>query len=202
MRVSTKVVIDLETGAVLEREAYDYAGPVELARGAKQQQKLATQEYGAAGKLRQEEQATRRESRGRLLPSIEEFQKSEGYTPEEKAGIAGTTAEAAAQPFESATQDIQNQAARTRNAAGVPAALALAAREKSSAMADTSRGLGKMFADERTKRRMAGAQMAGQLYGVDANLLARMAGLPAEALQVRGQTVSPGVSLGPLGSWT
>lgn len=51
MRINTRVVIDIETGAILERQGYEYDGPVALCGGGpSQQQKDAATQQAALSK--------------------------------------------------------------------------------------------------------------------------------------------------------
>lgn len=171
-------------------------------KGHKKQRQLGEQEYAETRKMRGEELGARRAEKASLLPRIEEFGR-EGYSEKEKADILGAQMEAGETAFDVGREQLQRHGARTRQSAGIPAAIAELARERGRYKGDVARGSTMEFASEAARRRQVSLGMLAQIYGIDTNLLQSMMGAPTAALGARAAGIrqKQPVSLGPFGVW-
>lgn len=172
-----------------------------MGRGSGDQRDLAKRQLEIQNQMVQDQKAEREQGRAMLMPAVSELQNSEGYSGSEKAAITGRTMDANTAAFNAGGQQIRNRTARTRNSAGVNANLSEMASQRSGQQADLTRGLTQGFADEKQRRRMAGNQLAANMYGIDTNLMSNVAGLPIQALNQHAAGISKGLSLGPFGTW-
>ncbi len=161
-----------------------------MGRGSSAQREMATQQKAQAdtqlamqNQWVQAQQAERAEGRAQLLPSVQELQESEGYSPEEREAILSGAMEGIEGGFGAGEAQIARTGARTRNTAGVAANIRELSRERGRAKSTTARGVKESFAQEKHKRRLQGTQLMANLYGIDTNLLSNIAGLPIQALQ-------------------
>lgn len=144
----------------------------------------------------------RGEARGLLLPQYREILERPGYSESERAAITGQGMAALGSAFDALGQRAEQRLARTRNPAGFGELLGELGRERGRAAADLGRQSEIDFANEAFRRRLAALGGLGGLYGVDAGLLGRSLGIPAELLSVRERASrgEGGGFLGALGS--
>ncbi len=178
MRVTTKAVIDLETGTPIERDSYDYAGPVAECRGGDKQRAL-TNQYAAQANQRAQELF------GVELPVVKEMLSS-GYSPAEQEDILQQGFGAERSALESARQRAGARVARTRNAAGYGELEDELARHEGRTLADLGQQAQIRFADEKQRRREAALRDLSGLYGVDTNLLGGLLGTSGRLAQGGG----------------
>src|SRR5215472_15219 len=138
MRIHSRVLIDIASGEVLERDSFEYQGPLELARGEEKKWNqsqidksnaglAAGQGYGAAAGA----------ERGYLLPAFQNIA-ANPMSATERAG----TLSAAGGAYDAAAQNAAEREARTRNTAGYGELLDELARGRGRQMAQTSASLG------------------------------------------------------------
>jgi hypothetical protein len=144
-----------------------------------------------------EARGERNQARAKLTPFADDLMGGPGYSADEQSAITGNALEAGDQAFNAAEQGIARRASRTGNDAGSFANLVELGRERARHKSDTSRDLTRAFADEKMRRRLAGAQLSANLYGVDTNLLGNIAGLPLGSIQAGNQAI--GRWSGPFG---
>src|SRR5216684_6866519 len=158
MRIVTRIVCDIETGAIIERDSCEYNGPVALCRGENEkawnQSQIAKSKAGLT-------------AAGGYGTSATGADPTAGYkslfaTPmsaEEKAGRLSATGGA----FDAMGEKAGERVAATRNSAGYGSLLDELARGKSRAMGETAGALG----GEEFNRRMAALRGLSGVYGTD-----------------------------------
>lgn len=119
MRVSTRIIIDIETGKVLQRHWFAYDGPVAECKGAKKSKKLAEQQLALQNRLTQEQLALQRQFAVPLIAATAPFLEDggQGFTPEEFAALQGRAIEGTSRRFEDIERRLKVGLAR-RGAAG------------------------------------------------------------------------------------
>ena len=120
-----------------------------------------------------------------LLPQYQSILNNPGLSPADKAAVTGQSQGALASAFDSLQQSAQNRLARTRNSAGFGELTDELARQKGIAQAGQAQQNQLAFTNTAFQRQMAALQGLSGLFGVDANLLGRTLGIPAELLNVR-----------------
>jgi hypothetical protein len=181
MRVTTKVVLDIETGAEVAREGYKYDGAVALCRGG---QKAAEKQLNVENQWIQQQMAEREAGRKLVLPYAQQLLSSPGYSPEQQAAITQAAMGPLGARFEAAKESAEERAARTRNEAGLREQEDELAREQGRQAANIGAGLQGRFADEKQRRQLEGLQAMANLYGIDTNLLSRTMGLPEQSISL------------------
>jgi len=179
MRITTRIVLDLDTGAILAWEGYEYEGPAALCRGG---QKAAENQLNLENQWIQQQMAAQQQGRNILLPYAQGLLSSPGYSPEQQAAITEGAMGPLGARFSAAKEGAEERAARTRNEAGLREQEDELAREQGRQSALIGAGLKKSFADEQQRRQMEGLQALADLYGLDVNLLSRTMGLPNQSI--------------------
>jgi len=108
-----------------------------------------------------------------------------GYSAADKAAITGQSQGALSSVFDALQQSAMNRMARTRNAAGFGELTDELARQKSREEAGLAQQNHLNFSNTAYQRQLAGLQGLSGLYGVDASLLGRTLGIPADLLNTR-----------------
>jgi len=153
-----------------------------MARG---QAEAADQQRTLQNQINQQLLAERTAARGTLLAEYQKLLTGGGYSPQEQSAITGESLGALGSAFDALQQRAENRLARTRNPAGFGELEGELARERGRQAAGLARQGQIEFADEAQRRRLEALQGLGSLYGVDAGVLARAMGIPAELLQAR-----------------
>jgi len=117
---------------------------------------------------------------GQLVPGYESVMG--GLTPQEKGAITTAGMGATAAPFETAQRMAENEAARTRNTAGIAAQEDALARAKGEAMGGTAASIEEDIANQNYKRKMAGLSGLQQIYGTDVGEAESMYGMTPQLL--------------------
>lgn len=167
-----------------------------MARG---QAQAADQQRTLQNQINQQLMAEREQARGTLLPGYQKLLTGGGFSPQEQAAITGESMGALGSAFDALRQRAENRVARTRNPAGFGELEDELAREQGRQAAELARQNQIQFADEAQRRRLEALQGIGSLYGVDASVLGRALGIPAQLLQARaaGGRSGFGFGLGP-----
>ena len=176
MRISTKVIIDIETGAVLSRESYSYSGPIAycIKAATKAAQGAATTAGATGADYGQQASGIG----GTLTPALtQEATHPTGINPTDlnsmlvagQQGAGGATAGVAGQAGLTA--------ARTRNSGALSGVLDQAARTKQQANSGAALGVQGLNAQTKLKQQQEGLSGLEGLYGTDVN-----AGLKAQGL--------------------
>ncbi len=119
MRVTTKAIFDIESGALLFWEGFNYAGPVVECKGAKKSKKLAEKQLALQNRLTQEQLALQRQFTVPLIAATAPFLEGggQGFTPEEFAALQGEAIEGTSRRFTDIEARLKTSLAR-RGAAG------------------------------------------------------------------------------------
>jgi hypothetical protein len=138
-----------------------------------------------------------------VMPAYQNELSNPGYTQAQQAAITGATQGALGGAFNSLAQSAANQVARTNNSAGFSDTLDQLARQQAQQQATSAQQNQVAFANNAQQQQAQALQGLAGLYGVDANMLSRTLGIPAELLGVRqradGSTsVSGKVGFGPV----
>lgn len=183
MRITTKLVLDIESGAVLERKSGTYCGPVALCRGGeKTKQRLVQSQLQQQNALNQQLLGQQQQLQGQLLPQFQAIAASPGYTPEEKAARVTAAMGPLGARFDAAREAAANRVARTRNEAGYGELEDELAREQGRQAGELGAELESTAADKAHQERLQALGDIAGLYGVDTNLLSRAMGLPAQLI--------------------
>jgi hypothetical protein len=176
LRITTYAVYNIETGELLERESYEYSGPLALAdRGANKQAKQAA---GVAQGVAGQERTGANQIGSSLIPGLEqEANNPTGYTPAETNNMLVAGEQGAGGATSGITGEGAQMAAKTRNAGGYGAALDQAARDKTQALSNNALGVANKSANlAQEKQQSAQGKLAG-LYGTDTSAMLSSMGL-------------------------
>jgi len=110
---------------------------------------------------------------------------SPGYTPAQQSAVRNQSMGALASAFAALASNAANRTARTRNAAGYGDLLGELAREQGRQAGSLAQRNELAFADRSRRDQFAAIEGLSGLYGVDATLLGRALGIPADLLNVR-----------------
>ena len=166
MRVNTKTVIDIASGAILESEGFDYDGPVALCdRGAAAGAATATQGLLGAGQTYTGQAGG---LSGYLTPMLEGWASGNapGYGSDlgYMQGAAQSTAQAGANQ---ARQGALLNAMRTRNAAGLGLQNVAAASNAGQQQTEAVQNILSQNAQLKAQQQMGAMNMLGSMYGTD-----------------------------------
>jgi hypothetical protein len=143
VRISTKIVCDISTGRVLERESYEYDGPLELNCGATQAQtdaqeaqaNLANEMSKDYATIFGQNQAILGSLQNALQPIISAGPNQQGFSPAELSALQGQATNLNAQGANNAEIAA---AAKAATAGGGNAAIPSGAQEQIGAMVNQS----------------------------------------------------------------
>jgi len=173
-----------------------------MSRGAQTQtRQLTDQQLANINALNQQFMGAQQQVGNLLLPQYQSILNNSGLSASDKAAVTNDTQGALSSAFGSLQQSAQNRVARTRNAAGFGELEDDLARRKGVAQANQVAQNDLNFSNTAFQRQMAALQGLSGLYGVDANLVARGLGIPAELLNARANASrNPGGFFSSLGS--
>lgn len=172
-----------------------------MGRGSSDQRAAASNERQIADRNTAIYNAERTAEKAPLSNFADAEMGSEGYSAGEKGDMTGSAMEATDAATNAAGQQMRNRAARTGSTGGMFANLRDLGIQRGQQKSDTARQLTQTFADEKQRRRMAGAQLKGNVYGVDTNLLSNVSGLGVNAVNAGNGAISGAVHVGPFGSF-
>lgn len=191
MWINTRVVIDIETGKVLEREGFEYEGPLELCdrsiQGrAKNQADTSTSVGTGYGSSAQQIGSS-------LIPGLErQAQGGQGLTPQQKNAALVSGAEAAGGTAGAAGGSAALEKMRTRNPAGFSAALDEVAREKGRQMSRNALNVENLDTNVANQKQREAQQLLSGLYGTDVSGQLKAMGLANEDLNTALQAGKSG----------
>jgi hypothetical protein len=176
LRISTRVVIEIESGAVLARDSYEYSGPIaycikaatKAAQGAASTAQQTGAQYGnqAAG------------IGSTLVPQLtQEAQHPTGINPTDLNAMRVAGQQGAGGANAGIAGQAGLTAARTRNTGALSGVLDQAARNKTQASSQANLGIQNENTQTKLKQQQAGLSGLEGLYGTDVN-----AGLKAQSL--------------------
>jgi len=172
-----------------------------MSRGAQHStRQLTDQQLAQQNQLLSQANQQGVQDRSLLLPAIQGFLNSPGYTPAEQSAITQQSMGAANTAFDALRERAANRLAATNDTAGAPELTAQLGREQAQALANQAQQNQIAFANQRLKDQLAGLNALGQTYGIDTNLLGRAMGIAPELLGVR-ERASTGSSGGGLGGF-
>jgi hypothetical protein len=175
-----------------------------MGRGAQAQtQRQIDQQLAAQTAMSQELYRKNEELSNRLAAGYQDQLANPGYTPEQQSAIRNQSMGALTSAFAALAQNAANRTARTRNAAGYGDLLAEISRERGRQASGLAQRNELAFADRARGDQAAALEGLSGIYGVDATLLARAMGVPADLLSVRQQSSRDsgfrfGLGFGPL----
>ena len=175
-----------------------------MGRGAQAQtRQQIDQQLASQSTINQELYKKNEELSNQLASGYQNRLASPGYTPEQQAAVRNQSMGSLASAFAALAQNAANRTARTRNAAGYNDLLAEISREQGRQAGSLAQRNELAFADRSRADQAAALEGLSGLYGVDATLLARAMGVPADLLNVRQQAsrgggLRFGLGLGPL----
>jgi hypothetical protein len=179
MRISTRVVLDLESGQVLERDSYEYSGPLALcikaatqaAQSGVNQANATAANYGgqAAG------------IGGTLVPALtKESTNPTGFNPNDLNSMLVAGEQGAGGANAGLTGQANLQASRTNNSGALSGVLDQAARAKTQTLSNNALGVQNENAQLKQKQQQAGLQGLQGLYGTDVGAQLKAQGLVPE----------------------
>lgn len=176
---STYAIYDIETGKLLCRDEIPYASQWMLCD--RSLAKKAGQAADTAKAVGSSEGANAAEVGANLIPGLESEAKTpQGYTPVEMSHQLVAGEQGAGGATSGITGEGKLTAMRTRNAAGVPAALDEAERIKGRQLSQNALDVANKSADLGQKKQMFAQGELGNIYGLDKNAMLRAMGLVPE----------------------
>ncbi|MGH9776077.1 MAG: hypothetical protein ACRD50_14150 [Candidatus Acidiferrales bacterium] len=170
-----------------------------MSRGAQQSTRNEIdKQLGLQNQLIGQENQQSGSDRSLLVPGIEGLLTSPGFTPAQQSAITQEGMGSARTAFDAMRESAANRVAATNNPAGFSELTAQLGREEAQNLSQQARQNQIAFANRQRSDQLAGLQAAGQLYGIDTNLLGRAMGVPVGLLSARAQA-SSGSTLGGFG---
>lgn len=186
MRISTRVVIDSETLRVLERDSYEYSGPVALCKGdAAKNQALSNASTASANSntLFGEGQTAQNE----LLPFLNsEMTNPSGFGQPALNMMTTQAGQATSGSLGNTEQQAKLRAARTGNTAGESAIISAAGRNAAGDLTNADTGVQVENAQEKLKQQAAGAAGMESLAGMDTNAALNALGVSNQGVNAWG----------------
>src|SRR5258707_1892227 len=156
-----------------------------MSRAQDYTRQLTDQHLASLNSLNQQFLGQQQQIGNTLLPQYQSILNNPGLSPADKAAVTGQSQGSLASAFDALQQSAQNRLARTRNSSGFGELTDELARQKGIAQAGQAQQNQLAFTNTAFQRQMAALQGLSGLFGVDANLLGRTLGIPAELLNVR-----------------
>ena len=191
MRIFTRAVYDIETGALLESESYDYSGPLALADRSAQGQ--ATQAANTAGTTGANFGSQASQINSTILPTLERnAQNPTGFSPTDLNNMTVASEQGAGGANSGITGQANLQAARTRNAGGFGSALDEAARDKTRTLSSNALGVQNQNANLKNRQQQSAiGTLSGMGESDNASMLKAM-GLQDQAISTEVQAGNSG----------
>lgn len=183
MRVSTKVVIDIESNAVVERESGEYSGPIEDCRGSDQQSNAVAMNAASSASTGAANASALATQQGQQANQIQSMILPQYQSMLSNPASATPEGQEAAATFGSAQTALANRAAKTGNSAGTVSAEDQLAQQKAQTLSNIT--------SQNRNTALTGLQ---NMYGTDANLYAKTLGLPAEYLNTQISAANSGTN--------
>lgn len=182
MWINTKVVIDIETGKILEREGFEYEGPLELCdRSIQGQAKTNAANANTTGS---QFGSTANQVGSVLIPGLErQATNPTGFTPIQKNRMLVAGAESAGGAASGAGGEAALEKLRGRNPAGFSAALDEVARQKGRQMSSNALGVENADAQLAQQKQQEAMRQLQGIYGTDTSNQLKAMGLSDEDLK-------------------
>lgn len=191
MKIYLSVTRDIETGAILAENSYEYSGPLALCdRSLNSRAKTASDTATATGANLG---STASQIGSSVIPGLEQQAANPtGYTPVQKGAQLVAGEQGAGGANAGITGEANLEAARTRNAGGFGGALDEAARVKGRQLSQNALGVENKSADlAQKKQQFAQGELSG-LYGMDTNASLKAMGLVPEDIKAGAAADSTG----------
>ena len=157
-----------------------------MGRGAQAQTRRQTDEQLAAQTAMNRQLYRQNQALGNTVAAGYQNQLANpGYTPAQQSALTNQSMGALGSAFAALASNATNRTARTRNAAGYGDLLGELAREQGRQAGSLSQRNELAFADRSRRDQLSALEGLSGLYGVDATLLSRALGIPADLLNVR-----------------
>lgn len=158
-----------------------------MSRASNQTAQYTDQERNAIDATNQQLLARQAGLGNTITPALQNMLANPGYSQAEQAAITGATQGSIGSAFDALAQRAANRAARTRNSAGFSDTLDQLARGQAQQQSQSA-GQNQIAFSNRAKQDQLNALSGlSGLYGVDANLLSRTLGIPAQLLDTRAR---------------
>ena len=185
MKIYRSLTLDMETGAILCEDSFDYSGPLALAKGAAAGNDVANQRLAGswASPLEQQSQSIQ----STLLPFFnQEMLNPQGFNPQTMGEMNTAGGQVASGQVGQAAQAAKLAGARTGNLAGTNAAIDQAARN--GMQAETGNALNVNLANQKLKTAQQQAGVSG------------LSGLTSEDIQAALNSIN--ASSGASNAWS
>lgn len=168
MRVHTRTVFDMETGAMLEDASYEYCGPVAWCDRSIQQQ--AQQGATGAGATASQYGGKAQTIGAKLTPTLwNDINNPTGYTAQETNAMLAAGEQGAGGANAGIAGQAGLTASRTRNTAGLSSVLDAASRQKGQQLSQNALGVQAQSAQLAQQKRADALRQMGGMYGEDVN---------------------------------
>jgi hypothetical protein len=179
MRISTRVVVDIESGRVTERDSYEYSGPVALCIKAATQAAQGAATTAAGTGAGYGSQASGIGST--LVPQLtKEATNPTGINPNDQNSMLVAGEQGAGGANAGLTGQANLQAARTNNTGALSGVLDQAARAKTQTLSNNALGVQNLNTQTKLKQQQAGLSGLEGLYGTDVGAQLKAQGLVPE----------------------
>jgi hypothetical protein len=175
-----------------------------MSRASQQTAQYTDEERAAINATNQQLLAQQSALGNTVVPAYQNMLANPGYSQSQQAAITGATQGSLSSAFDALAQRAANRTARTNNSAGFSDTLDQLARSQAQTQSQAAGQNQIAFANRSRSDQLNALSGLSGLYGVDANMLSRTLGIPAELLGVRAR-VTPASSsslrygFGPLG---
>lgn len=175
-----------------------------MARASTETRQLTDAERASIDATNQQLLSQQTDLENTIAPGYRDLLANPGYTQAQQAAITGASEGALSSAFDSLAENAANRLARTRNSAGYADSLDQLTRDQAQQSAATAQQTQIAFANRAQQNQLSALQGLSGLYGVDASLLGRTLGIPAELLGVRqradgSSSASARIGFGPIG---
>jgi len=175
-----------------------------MSRAATQTIDDTNQERAAIDATNQQLLAQQNATGNSALAGYQNMLANAGYTQAQQAAVTGATQGALGSAFSALAQRAANQLARTNNSAGFADSLDQLVRTQAQQQAGAAQSNQIAFANNAQQQQSQALSGLSGLYGIDANMLARTLGIPAQLLSTTARLtpVSPSslkIGFGPVG---
>jgi hypothetical protein len=134
-----------------------------------------------------------------VIPAYQNMLANPGYTQAQQAAITGATQGSLSSAFSALAQRAANRVAATNNSAGFADSLDQLARTQAQSQSQAADQNQIAFANKAQQDQLNALSGLSGLYGVDANMLSRTLGIPADLLGVRARVTPADASSLKLG---
>jgi hypothetical protein len=191
MRIHTLVVLDIETGQILEDHSYEYSGPLALADRAIQS--AANQGAAQAGTNASGYGAQASGIGNTVIPTLErDVNNAPGFSPTQKNAMLVAGEQGAGGAAAGITGQAGLNAMRTRNTGATSSVLDQAARRQAQTLSQNALGVENKNANLQQQQRAQGLSGLEGMYGTDVGAQLKSMGIQNEDLNTAIQAGNSG----------